>query len=76
MFGSYGSSQMESIARRIESAGLKTQLIFICGHNDELREHLESMQLSYPFHCVGFTKEIPYFMKLADFFIASKARQH
>ena len=69
MFGSYGSSQMESIARRIESAGLKTQLIFICGHNDELREHLESMELSYPFYCVGFTKEIPYFMKLADFFI-------
>ena len=27
------------------------------------------MQLSYPFHCVGFTQEIPYYMKLADFFI-------
>ena len=38
MFGSYGSSQMESIARRIETAQLKTQLIFICGHNDKLRE--------------------------------------
>jgi UDP-N-acetylglucosamine:LPS N-acetylglucosamine transferase len=69
MFGSYGSSQMESIARRIESAVLKTQLIFVCGHNDKLREHLESMKLSYPFHCVGFTQEIPYLMKLADFFI-------
>ncbi len=69
MFGSYGSSQIESIARRIESAGLKTQLIFICGHNHKLRAHLESMELSYPFHCVGFTQEIPYFMKLADFFI-------
>src|SRR6202040_3876300 len=22
-----------------------------------------------PFHCVGFTQEIPYYMKLADFFI-------
>jgi hypothetical protein len=69
MFGSYGSSQMASIARRIEAARLKTQLIFICGHNDKLRENLESMNLSYPFHCVGFTSEIPYFMKLADFFI-------
>ena len=69
MFGSYGSSQMESIARRVESAGLKTQLIFICGHNDKLRAHLESMELSYPFYCVAFTQEIPYFMKLADFFI-------
>ena len=67
MFGSYGSSQMESIARRIETAQLKTQLIFICGHNDKLREHIESMKLPYPFHCVGFTQEIPYYMRLADF---------
>ena len=69
MFGSYGSSQMAAIARRIEVARLKTQLIFICGHNEKLRERIESMELSYPFHCVGFTQEIPYFMKLADFFI-------
>jgi UDP-N-acetylglucosamine:LPS N-acetylglucosamine transferase len=69
MFGSYGSSQMASIARRIETAQLKTQIIFICGHNDKLRERIESMELRYPFHCVGFTHEIPYFMKLADFFI-------
>ena len=69
MFGSYGSSQMAAIARRIESAGLKTQLIFLCGHNDRLRKHIESMKLSYPFHCAGFTQEIPYFMRLADFFI-------
>ena len=69
MFGSYGSNQMGSIARRIEAARLKTQLIFVCGHNDKLRERIESMKLSYPFHCVGFTREIPYYMKLADFFI-------
>jgi len=69
MFGSYGSSQMASIARRIEAARLKTQLIFVCGHNDKLRDQIESMKLSYPFHCVGFTNEIPYYMQLADFFI-------
>ena len=69
MFGSYGSSQMAAIARRIEVAGIKTQLIFICGHNDKLRERIESMKLTYPFHCAGFTQEIPYYMKLADFFI-------
>jgi len=69
MFGSYGSSQMATIARKLEAARLKTQLIFVCGHNDRLREHIESMKLSYPFHCVGFTPKIPYFMQLADFFI-------
>lgn len=69
MFGSYGSSQMATIARRIESSRLKTQLIFICGHNDKLRAQIESMKLPYPFRCVGFTQEIPYYMQLADFFI-------
>ncbi len=69
MFGSYGSSQMATIPRSIETARLKTQMIFICGHNDKLREHIESMELPFPFHCVGFTQKIPYFMKLADFFI-------
>jgi hypothetical protein len=69
MFGSYGSSQMAAIAKRIETAKLDTQLIFVCGHNDKLRERIESMELSYPFHCVGFTQEIPYYMKLADYFI-------
>ena len=60
---------MAAIAKRIDAAGLKTQIIFVCGHNDKLRERIESMELSYPFHCVGFTEEIPYYMKLADYFI-------
>jgi len=46
MFGSYGSSQMAAIARRIETAKLDTQLIFVCGHNDKLRERIESMELT------------------------------
>lgn len=69
MFGSYGSNQMASIARRIEAAGLKAQFIFVCGHNDRLRERIESMELAYPFHCVGFTPEIAHYMRLADFFV-------
>src|SRR5260370_17744843 len=69
MFGSYGSSQMTAIAKRIETAKLDTQLIFVCGHNDKLRERIESMALTCPFHCVGLTQEIPYDMKLADYFI-------
>src|SRR5258708_8073707 len=69
MFGSYGSSQIAAIARRIETAKLRTQLIFVCGHNDKLRDRIESMALSYPFNCVGFTQEIPNYMRLADYFI-------
>ena len=69
MFGSYGSNQMATIAKKIETSGLKVQIIFICGHNDKLRERIESLKLTYPFHCVGFTQEIAYYMQLADFFV-------
>jgi 1,2-diacylglycerol 3-beta-galactosyltransferase len=69
MFGSFGSRQMASIASRIAESELGVQLIFVCGHNDKLREQIERMELPFPFHCVGFTREIPYLMQLADFFI-------
>jgi UDP-N-acetylglucosamine:LPS N-acetylglucosamine transferase len=69
MFGSFGSRRMIDIAARIAAAGLKTQLIFVCGHNDELQRRLHEMELPFPSHCVGFTREIPYFMRVADYFI-------
>jgi len=69
MFGSFGSRRMIGIARRIAAARLKTQLIFVCGHNDALRKRLEALPLPFPSHCVGFTREIPFYMHLADYFI-------
>jgi 1,2-diacylglycerol 3-beta-galactosyltransferase len=69
MFGGYGSPRMAAIAARIAQAGLKTQLVFICGHNQELRNQLGAMALPFPHHIEGFTKDIPGFMQLADFFI-------
>lgn len=68
-FGGYGSRQMLTIAKRVAEAGLRTQLIFLCGRNDELRERLCAMNLPYPFHVEGFTSEMPRFMRLADYFI-------
>ncbi len=69
MFGGYGSRRMVTIARRVAEAGLKTQLIFVCGHNQQLRERLGAMELPFPFYVEGFTREIPYYMHLSDFFI-------
>ncbi len=69
MFGGFGSRRMEIVARRIADSGLKTQLIFMCGHNRRLKERLAAMNLPFPHHIEGFTSDIPYFMKLADFFI-------
>jgi hypothetical protein len=69
MFGGHGSRKMLTIAKRVAAAGLKTQLIFLCGHNERLREQLAALGLPYPFHIEGFTGEIPHFMKLADYFV-------
>lgn len=69
MMGGLGSPQMIRIAERVAAAGLRTQLIFLCGRNPELQAHVRAMNLPYPHHVEGFTREIPYFMRLADFFI-------
>src|SRR5271156_1982223 len=69
MFGGFGSRRMLAIARRIARARLKTQLIFLCGHNQPLKERLSAMRLPFPHRVEGFTREIRYFMGLADYFV-------
>lgn len=69
MFGGFGSRQMVAIAKRVADARLKTQLIFLCGRNQRLREQLAAMELPFPRYVEGFVPDVPYFMKLADFFI-------
>lgn len=69
MFGGYGSRRMEVIAKRVAGSGLRCQLIFICGHNQRLRQRLTAMKLPFPKAVIGFTAEVPHLMRLADFFI-------
>ncbi len=69
MFGGYGSAVMARIAKNLDQSGLKLQLIFVCGKSTKLKEQLEGMKLKMPHFIEGFTKEVPYYMKLSDFFI-------
>jgi 1,2-diacylglycerol 3-beta-galactosyltransferase len=69
LFGGYGSSDMTGIARRLDDSGLKMQTIMICGHSQKLAARLRGMTMKAPMHVEGFTREVPYFMRLADFFI-------
>jgi 1,2-diacylglycerol 3-beta-galactosyltransferase len=62
MFGGFGSRRMLTIARRVAEAGVRTQLIFLCGHNQRLREQLSAMKLPFPCHVEGFTRDIPRLM--------------
>ncbi len=69
LFGGHGSGVMKEIAQRLSASRLKMQLILICGHNGTLAAALRSQQSAMPMHVEGFTKEIPRFMAISDFFI-------
>ena len=64
MFGGQGSNVMLEIARSLD-----TQLICICGKNEKLAEKLRKLPRSSPMFVEGFTRQVPYYMRLADFFI-------
>ena len=70
LFGGQGSQVMKEIVRRLP----ETQLILICGRNQKLAAELRAMQVrpssrNAARFIEGFTKEIPYYMHLSDFFL-------
>ena len=65
MFGGEGSNVIFQISRSLD----RRQLIVICGKNEKLRARLQAMPHHAPIHVEGFTKEIPRFMQLSDYFI-------
>ena len=69
LFGGEGSSAMLEIARRLQSAAGQLQLILICGRNEKLAAQLRAMPSRFPMFVEGFTREVPYYMHLSDFFI-------
>jgi UDP-N-acetylglucosamine:LPS N-acetylglucosamine transferase len=64
MFGGQGSNAMLEIARKLD-----IQLICICGKNEKLAARLRALKRSSPMVVEGFTKQVRYYMALADFFI-------
>jgi Glycosyltransferase family 28 C-terminal domain len=69
MFGGEGSAAMLKIAQLLDASGLDVQLIAICGKNAKLEAAMRAMKGRMAMHVVGFTREVPRFMRLADFFI-------
>ena len=65
LFGGEGSAVMLEIARRLDGR----QLIMICGRNESLRVRLNALHHRAPLFIEGFTKDVPRYMQLADYFI-------
>jgi hypothetical protein len=69
MFGGQGSKVMTTIVKRLNNSDLSMQLILICGKNEKLAASLRAMKTRFPIFVEGFTKRIPYYMHLSDFFV-------
>ncbi|MFL6465493.1 MAG: glycosyltransferase [Bryobacteraceae bacterium] len=69
LFGGEGSNVMFSVAERLGNSDIDLQLIMLCGRNKKLIERLKHLQTRNKIYVEGFTKQVPYFMRLADFFI-------
>jgi hypothetical protein len=69
LFGGEGSEEMLRIAKALNRADSGIQLIFLCGKNEALAEQLRGMKQRMPMFVQGFTRDVPLYMELADFFI-------
>jgi len=65
LFGGQGARVMKDIARRLHDR----QLLLICGHNEKLRKELGTAPHGAPMFVEGFTREVPRYMQLSEYFI-------
>jgi 1,2-diacylglycerol 3-beta-galactosyltransferase len=69
MFGGEGASDMVKIARALNTPDSGVQLILLCGRNEIVARELREMERRIPMFVQGFTRDVPLFMDLADFFV-------
>jgi hypothetical protein len=69
LFGGHGSPAMLKIAQALQQSSAKVQMIMICGHSQKLACKLRQIPAAKPMFVEGFTKQVDYYMALADFFI-------
>ena len=69
MFGGEGSTEMLRIAKALNREDSGIQLIFLCGKNEELADQLRGMTQHIPMFVQGFTRDVPLYMEISDFFI-------
>lgn len=69
LFGGFGSAQMVDILRGLDQSSLKLQLILVAGRNARVERRLRDLKTRMPKHVVGFTREVPRYMAMSDFFI-------
>jgi 1,2-diacylglycerol 3-beta-galactosyltransferase len=68
-FGGEGSTEMVHIAHALNHSECPVQLILLCGKNKEVISELRALDLRIPMVIEGFTRDVPFYMELSDFFV-------
>lgn len=67
--GGEGMGPLAKTAREIDASGLDLGLVVVCGRNQRLKTNLESQKWENPTFIYGFTRDMPDFMRAADFIV-------
>jgi len=67
--GGEGMGPLAKTARAVDESGLDVGLVVICGRNQRLKAILESQKWENPAVIYGFTRDMPDFMRAADFIV-------
>ena len=67
--GGEGMGPLAETAREIDASGLDVGLVIVCGRNQRLQTALEAKKWENPTFIYGFTRDMPDFMRAADFIV-------
>ena len=67
--GGEGMGPLGKMARAIDESGLDLGLVIVAGRNQRLKSALESVPWENPAFIYGFTRDMPDFMRAADFIV-------
>ena len=69
LFGGEGSAEMLRVVKALNRTGSRLQLILLCGRNAHVADRLRGLEKRIPMLVEGFTRAVPFYMELSDFFI-------
>jgi 1,2-diacylglycerol 3-beta-galactosyltransferase len=67
--GGEGMGPLAETAHEIDASGLDIGLVVVCGRNQRLKVKLEAQTWENPTFIYGFTREMPDFMRAANFIV-------
>jgi 1,2-diacylglycerol 3-beta-galactosyltransferase len=67
--GGEGMGPLAKTAQAIDASGLDIALIIVCGRNQRLKASLEECEWENPTLIYGFTRDMPDFMRAADYIV-------